>query len=206
MIEKIKEVMERHSTKFLQIYFDAGGDQINDLSEPFIHEVGDLLEKEDKTLLNDILNYALDKVEIYANSDGHYQGEYGQVIVEIITEDGEEDLEFSKVATSTYNETHEENFKADSLLTQNLIDFCKENVEEILLESGSREVVANYSKDIILTEEIEELLEEMYDQLDECLDDLIKNFNHEVYQYNLVYTIADNNITIYLQYEEFSDY
>jgi hypothetical protein len=201
------ELFKQHNVGQVVIEFDAGGDQVNTLyvSQIFDENQNDITTPELIKEFEDLADMCFGRVDFYANSDGHYQGEYGQIIVEVITENGEEDLEFSKCSTSTYNETHEENFKADGVLTQNLIDFCKENVEEILLDSDSTKVVANYSKDIILTEEIEEILEEIFDQLDEFLTELIRKFEHEVYSYNAVYTVADNNITFYLRYEEFSD-
>jgi hypothetical protein len=201
------ELFKQHNVSQVVIEFDAGGDQVNtlDISQIVDENQNDITTPKLIKEFEGLIDMCFGRVDFYANSDGHYQGEYGQIIVEVITENGEEDLEFSKYSTSTYNETHEENFEAEKVLSPNLIDFCKENVEGILLDSDSVKVVANYSKDIILTKEIEKILEEIFDQLDGFITKLLENFNHEVYSHNAVYTVADNNITFYLKYEEFSD-
>ena len=133
--------------------FDCGGDSMGNME-------WSLYDNEDEHVVdNGLVNYFDDKVydhvDFYVNSDGHYMGESGTVTIELSYEDEEdEDFVYNKDAVSNYEETVTNELVVE--LTDVELAFVKEYVRDI--NGGYDESVNfNYSKDFIMTDEMDEL-------------------------------------------------
>ena len=133
--------------------FDCGGDSMGDME-------WSLYDNEDEHVVDNGLvdyfdNIIYEKVDFYVNSDGHYMGESGTVTIELSYEDEEdEDFVYNKDAMSNYEETVTNELVVE--LTDVELAFVKEYVRDI--NGGYDESVNfNYSKDFIMTDEMDEL-------------------------------------------------
>ena len=76
-----------------EMEFSCGGDSMNDI-DFYFHT------KEGKVELPELADYfdseVYKNIEFYVNSDGHYMGEAGEVV--IVLEDNEEDFSYTKNA------------------------------------------------------------------------------------------------------------
>ena len=133
--------------------FDCGGDSMGNME-------WSLYDNEDEHVVdNGLVNYfdniIYEKVDFYVNSDGHYIGENGTVTIELSYE-GEEDEDFvyNKDAVSNYEETVTNELVVE--LTDVELAFVKEYVRDINV-GYDESVNFNYSKDFIMTDEMDEL-------------------------------------------------
>ena len=134
--------------------FCCGGDSMGETELCLQNKNGENIESEELKEFFDDAVY--NNVEFYVNSDGHYQGESGNVIITL--NDEEDDFYYSKNAQSEWSESHDSivNFE----LPQNMIDFIKENVSNINGGNDSGCVI-NFKKDLILSDEDEKLISEI---------------------------------------------
>ena len=146
--------------------FYCGGDSMGETELCLQNENGENIESEELKEFFDDAVY--NNVEFYVNSDGHYQGESGNVIITL--NDEEDDFYYSKNAQSEWSESHDSivNFE----LPQNMIDFIKENVSNI---NGGNDggCVINFKKDLILSDKDEELISE----IEETITELTSSFS-----------------------------
>lgn len=159
----IKEWLEKGVDR-AEFEFSCGGDSMNDTSLVFF-------DKEDKevimsnesreTLDNDIYS----NVEFYVNSDGHYQGEHGTVLVEFNVEENE--FNYSKSATEEWSESFTDIIKLE--ITPELHKFCKEYVLEISGESDFLDI--EYAKDFYINSEKYKMLEDIQEIINKAIDD-----------------------------------
>jgi hypothetical protein len=163
-MEKLIEEWKEKGVDRAEFEFSCGGDSMNDTSLVFF-------DKEDKevimsnesreTLDNDIYK----EVEFYVNSDGHYQGEHGTVLVEFNVEENQ--FNYSKSATEEWTESFTDIVKIE--ITPELHKFCKEYVLEISGESGYLDI--EYAKDFYINLEKLKMLEDIQEIINEAIDD-----------------------------------
>jgi hypothetical protein len=105
------------------------------------------------------------RVEFYECSDGHYQGEAGYV--NITLEDNEDDFSYTKNATAEWNEEFSGNMELE--LTDVEAKFIRDYVSNF--NGGDDDDNINYSKDFILTDEQNKMLESITERIrDEAND------------------------------------
>jgi hypothetical protein len=165
MEELIKEWKEKGVDR-AEFEFSCGSDSMNDTSLVFF-------DKEDKevimsnesreTLDNDIYK----EVEFYENSDGHYQGEHGTVLIEFNEEENE--FNYSKSAISEWSESFSDIITIE--VTPELHKLCKEYIFEISGEHNYLDI--EYTKDFYCNSERCKMLEQIQDILNETIE------NHE---------------------------
>ena len=144
--------------------FQCGGDQMNDTTLTFYNEKGEEVECEE--LANYIDGEIYNQVEFYVNSDGHYQGESGNVYITLEEDEDEEDgatFVYNKESESEWNESCTEVGYCD--LTPAEAEFVKDKIHSIV-GGGDGEAI-NYKKDCILTDEDEELLKSIGDKIED---------------------------------------
>jgi hypothetical protein len=144
--------------------FQCGGDQMNDTTLTFYNEKGEEVECEE--LASYIDNEIYNQVEFYVNSDGHYQGESGNVYITLEEDEDEEDgatFVYDKESESEWNESFTEVGYCD--LTPAEAEFVKDKIHSIV-GGGDGEAI-NYKKDCILTDEDEELLKSISDKIED---------------------------------------
>jgi hypothetical protein len=165
MEELIKEWKEKGVDR-AEFEFSCGGDSMNDTSLVFLDKEGKevIMSNESKeTLDNDIYK----EVEFYENSDGHYQGESGIVLVEFDIEENQ--FGYSKSATEEWSESFTDIIELE--ITPELHKFCKEHIFEISGESDYLDI--EYAKDFYINSEKLEMLVDIQEIINEALD------NHE---------------------------
>jgi hypothetical protein len=161
----IKEWLEKGVDR-AEFEFSCGGDSMNDTSLVFFDKENKevIMSNESReTLDNDIYS----NVEFYVNSDGHYQGEHGTVLVEFNVEENE--FNYSKSATEEWSESFTDIIKLE--ITPELHKFCKEYVLEISGESDFLDI--EYAKDFYINSEKCKMLEDIQEIINEAID------NHE---------------------------
>ena len=145
-----------------EMEFSCGGDSMNDYSFNFFKGS----EKIESDELNNFFeDEVFKRVEFYVNSDGHYIGESGKVIIELDEDyDDEEDYTFSysKSAQAEFSERFTS--VGEMKLTKKELEFLQKNVSNI--NGGDGEINFNFKRDFILTDEDEKTLEELKDKVD----------------------------------------
>jgi len=165
--EKIIEIWKELQITHINFEFTCGGDSMNDTTLN-IHKGEEIIE-------NDIISTYFDNevynaVEFYVNSDGHYMGENGNVLIELNDEgDG---FNFMKSAQAEYCERITSEVEVE--LTDDEIAFVKEFVRDINGGEGEGSNL-NYKKDFIINEKRKELI----DSIGEKVADICGGFTPE---------------------------
>jgi hypothetical protein len=163
-MEKLIEEWKEKGVDRAEFEFSCGGDSMNDTSLVFFDKESKeiIMSNESReTLDNDIYS----NVEFYVNSDGHYQGEHGTVLVEFNVEENE--FNYSKSATEEWSESFTDIIKLE--ITPELHKFCKEYVLEISGESNYLDI--EYAKDFYINSEKCKMLEDIQEIINEAIDD-----------------------------------
>ena len=167
-IKDIVKIWLDQKVERVEFEFSCGGDSMNETS---VH----IYTKKNKEIDNDELvdyfdNQVYKEVDFYEASDGHYIGEYG--IVEIrLEEDGEGEHFFSydKQTTSEWEETYTEEIEIK--LTDDEVKFIKEKVDNMNGTSYSDDFNINYKMDCIITDEEEELINNLINKIQKQSDE-----------------------------------
>jgi hypothetical protein len=109
-------------------------------------------------------------VEFYVNSDGHYMGESGNVLIQMNDEGN--GFDFSKSAQSEWCERITSDVEVE--LTDEEIEFVREFVRDI--NGGDNDTNINYKKDFIINEKRKELI----DSIGEKVSDACGNFTPDI--------------------------
>ena len=164
IIQLWKELQITH----IDFEFTCGGDSMNDTTL-VIHKGDEVIENETISVYFD--NEVYNAVEFYVNSDGHYMGESGNVLIEL--DDDEETFNFMKSAQAEYCERTTN--KVEVELTDEEIEFVKEFVRDINGGEGEGSNL-NYKKDFIINEKRKELI----DSIGEKVADICGGFAPEI--------------------------
>lgn len=151
--------------------FSCGGDSMSDYSFTFYTKNTSAVtgspenievESEELVLFFDIQIF--DDVEFYVNSDGHYIGESGNVVITL--NDDEDGFSYDKQSQSEWSESYEETIHIK--LSKEEIEFVKNKILNI--NGGTDgDATFNYKLDCIITDEDEEIIEALGERLStEC--------------------------------------
>jgi len=162
-----KEAIKEWKAKGIErcnMEFQCGGDSMNDYTFTFF-------DKDEKELESDTLNAYFDEevyknVEFYVNSDGHYQGESGNVEINFEEDVDNEDggyFSYAKSSESEWNESFNEVGYCE--LTEAEQQFVKDKIHSIV--GGNDGEATNYKGDCILTDEEEELLASVVSKIED---------------------------------------
>lgn len=143
--------------------FSCGGDSMNEYDFKFY-------DKKGKEIVCDELkdyfeNEVFREVEFYEASDGHYIGEFGEVVITL--NDEEEGFEYNKLAKSEWSESYSDNIPVG--ITPQEKDFLKEKVAN--MNGGDGEKNINYKIDCILSDEEELMVDNILDRIDDTCND-----------------------------------
>lgn len=130
--------------------FDCGGDSMGDTELTFFDKEDNEIPKSSTDELDCYFEDTIyDKVEFYVNSDGHYIGENGKVIIEIDDEDEDEpSFSYIKNSLSEYRESISN--KTHVKLNKEMEQFIRNNVFNI--NGAGKSVSTNFKRDLILTD------------------------------------------------------
>jgi hypothetical protein len=151
--------------------FSCGGDSMSDYSFTFytknksaVTGRPENIEVESEALISFFDLQIFDDVEFYVNSDGHYIGESGNVVITL--NDDEDGFEYDKQSQSEWSESYEETIHIR--LSNSEVEFIKNKILNI---NGGQDGDAtfNYKIDCVITDEEEELIETLGKRLEnEC--------------------------------------
>ena len=167
-IERIIQLWKELEITHIDFEFTCGGDSMNDTTLN-IHKGDEIIE-------NDVIATYFDHevynaVEFYVNSDGHYMGESGNVLIEL-NDEGDE-FNYMKSAQSEWCERITSDVEVE--LTDEEIEFVREFVRDI--NGGeSEDVNFNYKKDFIINQKRKELI----DSIGEKVSSVCDNFTPEL--------------------------
>jgi len=168
--QKAIEIWQELGITSADFEFSCGGDSMNDTTLTFTTKEGDVVDDDDLQHYFDDVIYK--EVEFYVNSDGHYQGEFGNVEIELQSDDDEPYFTFSKTSQSEWNERFNE--KQFVELTEDEINLVKRVIQN-MNGAGFDEIAISYKGDCILTDDEESLLESISDKL----NDFAENYDFE---------------------------
>lgn len=144
--------------------FSCGGDSMNDYDFAFYNKKNKPVQcQELKDFFEDEV---FKRVEFYVNSDGHYIGEFGDVR---ITLNDEDEFEYEKSSKSEWSERYSE--KIPIGITPEEAKFLNEKVDN--MNGGDGEKNINYKIDCIVTDEEEEMVDNILGRIDDVCE------NHE---------------------------
>jgi hypothetical protein len=165
--EKIIEIWNELQITHINFEFTCGGDSMNDTTLN-IHKGDEVIENETISTYFDHIIY--DRVEFYVNSDGHYMGESGNVLIQMNDEGN--GFDFSKSAQSEWCERITSDVEVE--LTDEEIEFVREFVRDI--NGGDNDTNINYKKDFIINEKRKELI----DSIGEKVSDICGDFRPDI--------------------------
>ncbi len=149
--------------------FTCGGDSMNDYSFVFYTKNTtpggtENIEVESEELVLFFDRQIFDDVDFYVNSDGHYIGESGVVVITL--NDEEDGFVYDKQSQSEWSESYEETIHIK--LSKEEIEFVKNKILNI--NGGTDgDATFNYKLDCIITDEDEEIIEKLGERLStEC--------------------------------------
>jgi hypothetical protein len=170
-VEKIIQLWNELEITHIDFEFTCGGDSMNDTTLN-IHKGDEIIEND--TISTYFDNEVYNAVEFYVNSDGHYMGENGNVLIEMNDEgDG---FNFMKSAQSEWCERITSEVEVE--VTDEEIEFVKEFVRDI--NGGDNENAnLNYKKDFIINQKRKELIDSIGEKVSEVCDNFTPDIEGE---------------------------
>jgi len=164
-IQEIIKLWKELGVEQVNFEFSCGGDSMNDTSITIEGKDGSEI---DNVELRDYFDDVVYKrVEFYEASDGHYQGEFGNVYITL--SDDEDDFDYNKSSQSEWSERVDSEVPVE--LTDEQMKFIKSKVLNINGDCDSLNV--NYKNDCILSDKEEEFV----DELENSLLDILRNYS-----------------------------
>jgi hypothetical protein len=195
-VSQIKELFTSGKVDKIVWNYQAGGDSINDYSNTFY-----LNGEEVTTEGIDVSDYVLDVVDIAEASDGHYLGEFGNVI---ITLEGDE-LHVIKDYQTEWNVSEDEvmyvSLNEEQIeVFKKIKSFTVSTYEQVLDE-------IEFKEDIYITSKIEttitDVIENAIDKADDFLDALSISKDSYIDDYRTILMedgLEDDNLRFTLHY------
>lgn len=184
---EIIKAFNKHGIVTADFEFDCGGDQMNYTELKFYDDT--LHEVDAPQDLHDLVEEMIyEKVKFYVDSDGHYIGERGSVMVSI----EDDTLVFSKTAEAGYSEEVSVEVGLDINEEVAVLDGC---VRSIILSGGETQI--EYEKDFVMTDAHENAIEAITQKMNE------KHEEVGVYDYpNLQVQLLENPGVLIILFEE----
>lgn len=162
--KQIIKLWKKKGVDRIELEFSCGGDSMGDTEYTIHLENGE--EDHDSELEEYFENIIYDKVEFYVNSDGHYEGESGTVVIRL--NDEGDDFEYDKTSVSEWNESATEDVLVK--LTPKEKAFLKDHVLNIN-GGGEEEMTTNYKHDFVITTPMEKLVEKLEAKIQKEVED-----------------------------------
>ena len=194
-VSRIKELFTSGKVDKIVWNYQAGGDSINDYSNNFY------LNDEEVTIEDiDVSDYVLDKVDIADASDGHYLGEFGNVIITL--EDDE--LQVVKDYQTEWSVSEDEVMYVS--VSEKQIEVLKKIKSfTILVYEHSLEDI-DFTEDLYITDEmrtaIDNIVENAIDKADDFLNSLPTNDIDDYKTITMEDGLEDDNLRFTLHYSK----
>lgn len=150
--------------------FSCGGDNMNNTNFYIYNENNELIENE--TLVNYFDDEIYRNITFYEISDGHYIGEFGEVI---ITLDDNDKFNYFKNSTEEFEEIHNDNINIK--LNKNDVKILKEFINGF---SGTEtNFIIDYKKDFIMNDEIEKSIDGIQKEIEKEINNFLSQNSDE---------------------------
>ena len=172
--------------------FSCGGDSMNDYEFTFYKGNKEIENDELKNFFEDEV---FRRVEFYEASDGHYIGEFGEVVIKLNEDDEDEpDFEYEKFSKSEWSENYTEKMEVE--LTKAEVSFLNKVTSIVGGEDGN---AINYKEDTILSDKEEKISEAILKKIDdEAIDYEFKDANGDAEDFYRFTTSIDDEQKIVL--------
>ncbi len=162
---EIIELWKKLDIQRCEMEFSCGGDSMNETDFTFYDSQDNQVDADE--LESYFEGEVYNQVEFYEVSDGHYMGEFGQVIITLEDEDDEPYFQYDKNSQSEWEEREIEVMKYD--LTDSEVKFLTEKVDSIV--GGEDGQAINYKTDCVLSDEEEEMSEKLLQDIADAADE-----------------------------------
>lgn len=159
------ELWKKLDIQRCEMEFSCGGDSMNETDFTFYNSQDKQVDGEE--LEGYFESEVYNEVEFYEVSDGHYMGEFGQVVITLEEDDDEPYFQYDKNSQSEWEEREVEVMKYD--LTDIEVKFLTEKVESIV--GGEDGQAINYKTDCVLSDEEEELSEKLLQEISDVANE-----------------------------------
>ena len=159
------ELWKKLDIQRCEMEFSCGGDSMNETDFTFYNSQDKQVDGEE--LEGYFENEVYNEVEFYEVSDGHYMGEFGQVVITLEEEDDEPYFQYDKNSQSEWEEREIEVMKYD--LTDSEVKFLTEKVDSIV--GGEDGQAINYKTDCVLSDEEEEMSEKLLQDISDTAEE-----------------------------------
>lgn len=159
------ELWKKLDIQRCEMEFSCGGDSMNETDFTFYNSQDKVVDGEE--LEGYFESEVYNEVEFYEVSDGHYMGEFGQVVITLEEDDDEPYFQYDKNSQSEWEEREVEVMKYD--LTDSEVKFLTEKVESIV--GGEDGQAINYKTDCVLSDEEEELSEKLLQEISDVANE-----------------------------------
>ena len=159
------ELWKKLDIQRCEMEFSCGGDSMNETDFTFYNSQDKQVDGEE--LEGYFENEVYNEVEFYEVSDGHYMGEFGQVVITLEDEDDEPYFQYDKNSQSEWEEREIEVMKYD--LTDSEVKFLTEKVDSIV--GGEDGQAINYKTDCVLSDEEEEMSEKLLQDISDTAEE-----------------------------------
>jgi hypothetical protein len=193
-VSRIKELFTSGKVDKIVWNYQAGGDSINDYSNNFY------LNDEEVTIEDiDVSDYVLDKVDIADASDGHYLGEFGNVIITL--EDDE--LQVVKDYQTEWSVSEDEVMYVS--VSEKQIEVLKK-IKSFTLsvyEHSLEEI--NFIEDLYITDEMRTAIDNIIENAIDKADDFLNSLPNDIDDYKTITMedgLEDDNLRFTLHYSK----
>jgi hypothetical protein len=193
-VSQIKELFTSGKVDKIVWNYQAGGDSINDYSNHFY------LNDEEVTIEGtDVSDYVLDVVEIADASDGHYLGEFGNVIITL----QDDELQVVKDYQTEWNVSEDEVMYIS--VSEKQIEILKKIKSfTILVYEHSLEDI-DFTEDLYITDEMRTAIDNIVENAIDKADDFLNSLTHDIDDYRTITMedgLEDDNLRFTLHYSK----
>lgn len=193
-VSRIKELFTSGKVDKIVWNYQAGGDSLNDYSNNFY------LNDEEVTVEDiDVSDYVLDKVDIADASDGHYLGEFGNVIITL--EDDE--LQVVKDYQTEWSVSEDEVMYVS--VSEKQIEVLKK-IKSFTLsvyEHSLEEI--NFIEDLYITDEMRTAIDNIIENAIDKADDFLNSLPNDIDDYRTITMedgLEDDDLRFTLHYSK----
>jgi hypothetical protein len=184
-MQEIKD-WKKQNIAYAEFQFSCGGDSMNDTDLLFYNEQGDVVN-ETCGLSAYFENEVYNEVSFYEASDGHYMGENGVVRIEL--SDEEDEFHYMKSAQSEWCERY--NGELECEVTEDEVKFLTEYIGGMSDASWNGRQT-DYKKDFVLTDEYEEMIDDLHTKFQDCADEFAPETKGERTDDSTTYNTAED--------------
>ena len=193
-VSRIKELFTSGKVDKIVWNYQAGGDSLNDYSNNFY------LNDEEVTVEDiDVSDYVLDIIDIADTSDGHYLGEFGNVIITL----EEDELQVVKDYQTEWSVSEDEVMYIS--VSEKQIEILKKiksftlSVYEHSLED------IDFTEDLYITDEMSTAIDNIIENAIDKADDFLNSLHNDIDDYRTITMedgLEDDNLRFTLHYSK----